>query len=137
MLKNDRLLTCPTLVTTSPSCPGSAKAASSPRDAPFPKQGRNFAADPHFTFHASRFDKLTVPSRVEGRFTVGESDAGTMLADLFSILRDKCRRQKGGEAIPKEAEEPIVLSVLKWYATPSRMLKALYTAAVIPAEAGI
>jgi len=28
------------------------------------------AADPRFTFHVSRFDKLTVPSQVEGRFTV-------------------------------------------------------------------
>jgi len=27
-------------------------------------------ADPRFTFHTSRFDKLTVPSQVEGRFTV-------------------------------------------------------------------
>jgi len=25
------------------------------RDAPYPEQGRNSAADPRFTFHASRF----------------------------------------------------------------------------------
>jgi hypothetical protein len=43
------------------------------RDAPFPIQGRNFALDPRFTFHASRF---TVPG----------SDARTKLADFFSIL---------------------------------------------------
>ena len=33
-------------------------------------QGRRPEADPRFTFHASRFDKLTVPSQVEGRFTI-------------------------------------------------------------------
>ena len=40
-------------------------------------------ADPRFTFHASRFDKLTVPSRVEGRFTVLGSGPSTtqMVAD--------------------------------------------------------
>ena len=43
------------------------------QDAPCLKQGRNFAADPRFTFHASR---LTVPG----------SDARTKLADFFSIL---------------------------------------------------
>ena len=36
MLKKARLLTRPTLAR---------------RDAPFPKQGRNFEADPRFTFH--------------------------------------------------------------------------------------
>jgi hypothetical protein len=34
-------------------------------------------ADPRFTFHASRFDKLTVPSQVEGRFTVPGSGPRT------------------------------------------------------------
>ena len=33
------------------------------------RQVRSSTADPRFTFHASRFDKLTVPSQVEGRFT--------------------------------------------------------------------
>ena len=32
-------------------------------------RGRRPEADPHSTFHASRFDKLTVPSQVEGRLT--------------------------------------------------------------------
>jgi len=41
MLKKTRLLTRPTLVVISPSRPESAKTASSPRDAPFPKQGRS------------------------------------------------------------------------------------------------
>jgi hypothetical protein len=43
------------------------------RDAPYPMQGRNSAADHRFTFHASRF---TVPG----------SDARTPLAGFFSIL---------------------------------------------------
>jgi hypothetical protein len=58
MLKKARLLTHPTLAR---------------RDAPCPKQGRNSAADPRFTFHASRF---TVPG----------SEVRTMLAGCFSIL---------------------------------------------------
>jgi hypothetical protein len=40
MLKKVRLLTRPTLAR---------------RDAPCPRQGRSFATDPRFTFHASRF----------------------------------------------------------------------------------
>ena len=40
------------------------------------QQGRNFAADPRFTFHASRF---TVPG----------SDARTLLVDFFSILPER------------------------------------------------
>jgi hypothetical protein len=47
------------------------------RDAPCPRQGRSSAADPRFTFHASRF-------------TVPLSDARTKLADLFSILLAFC-----------------------------------------------
>ncbi len=39
MLKKTRLLTRPTLATTSPSRPESAKTASLPKDAPCPKQG--------------------------------------------------------------------------------------------------
>jgi len=58
MLKKAGLLTRPTLAR---------------RDAPCPKQGRNFATDPRFTFHASRF-------------TVLGSDARTLLEDFFSIL---------------------------------------------------
>ena len=73
MLKKARLLTRPTLAATSPARPESAKTASSPMDAPCPKQGRSSAADPRFTFHVSRF---TVPG----------SDVRTMLADFFSIL---------------------------------------------------
>ena len=53
MLKKARLLTHPTLAATSPARPESAKTASSPRAAPFRGQGRNSAADPRFTFHAS------------------------------------------------------------------------------------
>jgi len=60
MLKKARLLTRPALAR---------------RDAPCPKQGRSSAADPRFTFHASRF-------------TVPESDARTLLADFFSIQLD-------------------------------------------------
>jgi hypothetical protein len=74
MLKQARLLTRPTLAR---------------RDAPCPKQGRSSEADTRFTFHASRFDKLTVPSQVEGRFTVLGSDARTLLADCFSILLER------------------------------------------------
>jgi hypothetical protein len=73
MLKKARLLTRPTLAVISPSRPESAKTDSLPWDATYPMQGRNFAADPRFTFHASRF---TVPC----------SAARTKLADLFSIL---------------------------------------------------
>ena len=43
------------------------------RDAPFPKQGRNYAADPRFTFHASRF-------------AVPESDARTRMTAFFNCL---------------------------------------------------
>ena len=75
MLKKARLLTRPTLATTSLARPDSAKTASSPRDAPYPMQGRSSAADPRFTFHASRF-------------TVLGSEARTPLADFFSILLD-------------------------------------------------
>ena len=53
MLKKARLLTHPTLAATSPARPESAKTASSPKDAPYPMQGRNSAADPRFTFHGS------------------------------------------------------------------------------------
>jgi len=41
MLKKARLLTRPTLAVISPSHPESAKTASSPRDAPCPKQGHS------------------------------------------------------------------------------------------------
>ena len=44
------------------------------RDAPCPKRGRSSAADPRFTFHASRF-------------TILGSDARTKLADFFNILQ--------------------------------------------------
>src|SRR6266850_1144929 len=54
MLKKARLLTHPTLAATSPARPESAKTASSPRDAPCPKQGHSSATDPRFTFHGSR-----------------------------------------------------------------------------------
>jgi hypothetical protein len=40
--------------------------------------GARPGTDPRFTFHASRFDKLTVPSQVEGRFTVLGSGPSTM-----------------------------------------------------------
>ena len=43
------------------------------QDAPWPRQGRSSAADPRFTFHASRF-------------TAPESEVRTPLADFFSIL---------------------------------------------------
>ena len=73
MLKKARLLTRPTLAVISPSHPESAKAASSPRDAPCPKQGRSSSADPRFTFHASRF-------------TVLGNDVRTPLADFINSL---------------------------------------------------
>ena len=73
MLKKASLLTRPTPAATSPARPESAKTASSPKDAPCPRQDRNSAVDPRFTFHASRF---TVPG----------SEVRTMLADFFSIL---------------------------------------------------
>ncbi|TKS58004.1 MAG: hypothetical protein EWM73_03651 [Nitrospira sp.] len=41
MLKKASLLTRPTLATTSPARPESAKTASPPKDAPCPKQGRS------------------------------------------------------------------------------------------------
>src|SRR6266850_4981682 len=41
MLKKARLLTRPTMAATSLARPESAKTASSPRDAPCPKQGRS------------------------------------------------------------------------------------------------
>jgi hypothetical protein len=41
MLKKARLLTHPSLAATSPARPESAKTASSPRNAPCPKQGRS------------------------------------------------------------------------------------------------
>jgi hypothetical protein len=46
-------------------------------------RGRRPEADPRFTFHASRFDKLTVPSQVERHFTVLGSGPSTtqMVAD--------------------------------------------------------
>jgi hypothetical protein len=71
MPKKARLLTRPT---------------SARRDAPCPKQGRNSAADPRFTFHASRF-------------TIPESHARTLLADFFSILLKLVER-----LIPEDSE---------------------------------
>ena len=71
MLKKARLLTRPTPAR---------------QDAPFRGQGRSSAADPRFTFHASR---LTVPG----------SDARTLLADFFSILLKLVER-----LIPKDSE---------------------------------
>jgi hypothetical protein len=68
MLKKARLLTRPTLAVISPSRPESAKTASSPRDAPYPRQGRSSSTD--------------------RRFTVPGSDARTLLADYFSIPLD-------------------------------------------------
>jgi hypothetical protein len=41
MLKKARLLTHPTQAATSPARPEFAKTASSPKDAPYPKQGRS------------------------------------------------------------------------------------------------
>jgi hypothetical protein len=41
MLKKAGLFTRPTLAATAPARPESAKTASSPRDAPCPKQGRS------------------------------------------------------------------------------------------------
>ena len=73
MLKKAKLLTRPTLAATAPARPESAKTASSPRDAPCPKQGRSSTADSRFTFHVLLF-------------TVLESDARTKLTDFFSIL---------------------------------------------------
>jgi hypothetical protein len=57
MLKKSRLLTRPTLAVISPARPESAGTASSPRDAPNPKQGHSSAADLvlRFTLHVSRF----------------------------------------------------------------------------------
>ena len=89
MLKKARLLTRPTLADTSPTCPESAKTASSPKDAPCPMQGRSSAADPRFTFHASRFTALG-------------SAARTPLADFFSILLDLGLML---EAIPQAKEQ--------------------------------
>ena len=44
-------------------------------------RGRRPEADPRFTPHGSRFDKLTVPSQVEGRFTVlGSGPSTTQMA---------------------------------------------------------
>ncbi len=54
MLKKARLLTRPTPAGTSPAHPESAKTASSPKDAPFRRQGRSSVADPRFTPHVSR-----------------------------------------------------------------------------------
>ena len=51
MLKKARLLTRPTLAVTSPARPESAMTASSPRDAPCPRQGLSSVADARFTFH--------------------------------------------------------------------------------------
>jgi hypothetical protein len=74
MFKRARLLTRPALAATSPARPESAKTASSPRAALYPKQSRSSESDPRFTFYASRF-------------TVLGSDARTMLADFFGILQ--------------------------------------------------
>jgi hypothetical protein len=55
-----RLLTRPTLAATSPARPEYAKTASSPRDAPCPKQGRapQLTLVSRFTPHISRFQHL-------------------------------------------------------------------------------
>jgi len=70
MLKKARFLTRPTLAATSPARPESAKTASSPKDAPFPKQGRS-----------TRRGEAYPLGYVEGL-----NDARTLLANFFSIL---------------------------------------------------
>jgi len=81
------------------------------RDAPFPKQGRSSAADPRFTFHASRF---TVPG----------SEARTPLTDFFSILLEvrllrRIRRRSRGRfpeaRMPHPAERNKgMIQINKW-----------------------
>ena len=65
-----RLLTLPTLAAISPARPESAKTDSSPRDAPFPKQGRSERR----------------PETYPLGYVEDLNDARTLLADFFSIL---------------------------------------------------
>ena len=89
MLKKASLLTRPTLVATSPARPESAKTASSPRDAPCPKQGHSSADGPRFTFRTSRF---TDPG----------SEARTTLADFFQHpARCRSRFDRSHESIDR------------------------------------
>jgi hypothetical protein len=80
MLKKARLLTRPTLAATSPARPESAKTASSPRDAPCPKQGHLYACG-HAQAGRERQGESYYVSYVEPL-----SEARTTLADFFSIL---------------------------------------------------
>ena len=66
MLKQARLLTRPTLATTSPARPESAKTASLPRDAPCPKQGRSEGGSDTYGF------------RYVGASSRSENDAGNL-----------------------------------------------------------
>ena len=90
MLKKARLLTRPTLAR---------------RDAPFPKQGRNFEAGPRFTFHASRFTVLVSDARTKQAdfFSILLEDAPVLLAHLPSYVQqacpaEECRRQSGRDS---------------------------------------
>ena len=68
--------------------PESAKTGSSPWDVPCPKQGRSSAADPRFTFHASRFTVSWSEARTppgEKRVSARRGRVGEM-AGFFSIL---------------------------------------------------
>ena len=91
MLKKARLLTRPTPAITSPARPESAKTASSPRDAPCPKRGRSSAADPRFTFHASRFTHLQNKAGGLFQHPVSQRDAER---DIWSVSTGRDWRTK-------------------------------------------
>jgi len=99
MLKKTKVLTRPPLADISPSRPESAKAASSPWDAPCPKQGRSDrrAEEVHAALRLNRSPTELIlangrtPTAISTswnilRYVKGPNDAGTKLADLVSIL---------------------------------------------------
>ena len=68
-------------------------------------QGRRPEPDHRFTFHASRFDKLTVPSQVEGRFTVLGSGPRTTHDGQKTAHRLGLAGSKSDIAVCDEAKE--------------------------------
>ena len=108
MLKKARLLTHPTLAATSPARPESAKTASSPRDAPCPKQGRSErrGEEVHTALRVGRspLQWVLANGKAPTAFPTSEkllldveplSAARTPLADFFSILLEAVMNHAG------------------------------------------
>ena len=115
MLKKARLLTRPTLAVISPARPESAKTASLPRDAPYPRQGRNSAAAPRFTVPGNdartppaKFFSILLETIMKGPWPVKVGWVNSWL-HLASIIHDRfcCNRRSTATTSLRPAGSPI------------------------------